>query len=626
MIWSHLDGGFSVLHNSIRSMVSFVEQAAFKALWLGFLMLVATPGVFAQPHDPPLSPSQRIEKMIRQLGSSQFAARERAEAELAELGLAALDALNQAQFDDDVEIAIRASRLIRSIQVTWTSSEDPKQVRQLLTGYGKLPYSDRRRAIDNLALVPSGGALPAISRLARYEPSPQMSKYAALVFLTVPPPSDKTRSTIRPLIERTIGTSERDSAQWIRVGLQLWEDPRAAPKAWARIVDKEESTFAVQPGQTSRGILRQLLMQYVDVLETADHFDEAKQIARRVLPLVTDERGQLLEISDWILAHRWWDVMEAFHRRFDDGFRQNTALLFRLADARRQAGDAEGAKEVAEAALSDISKNGAKAVWLMGMSLQNDGFFHWSEQAYRKLVDAPEPVWNEIAAVHVSLAELLHDLKRDHEAAQTLEKLVIAGEDPKHRQVIERDCRQSISALAARGAFFQAMHFGRIGERASQQKSLKAALEKAPFNADTLIAQYRLSEGDTEQLAEARDRIAKATQHYRNSISNAKKQVSEARTRLDKDQARLGLAQDCNQVAWLIANTEGDRGWAIECSKESLLIHPDSGGFHDTLARCYFAVGNLDRAILEQKKALTQDPFSPSFISQMELFEAAKRK
>ena len=52
--------------------------------------------------------TDRITKLINQLGSEDFSARERAQSELAQAGLEAYDALHAAQSHIDPEIALRA--------------------------------------------------------------------------------------------------------------------------------------------------------------------------------------------------------------------------------------------------------------------------------------------------------------------------------------------------------------------------------------------------------------------------------------------------------------------------------------------------------------------------------------
>ena len=61
----------------------------------------------------------KVDRLIIQLGDPQYANRTRAQEELKQLGLAAFDALHRAQEHDDIEIAMRARYLVRSMRVQW---------------------------------------------------------------------------------------------------------------------------------------------------------------------------------------------------------------------------------------------------------------------------------------------------------------------------------------------------------------------------------------------------------------------------------------------------------------------------------------------------------------------------
>src|SRR4051794_9794885 len=63
----------------------------------------------------PTAASQRIDQLIEQLGSDDFATRERAQSELAQAGLEAYDALHAAQSHHDPEISLRSRYLVRSM-------------------------------------------------------------------------------------------------------------------------------------------------------------------------------------------------------------------------------------------------------------------------------------------------------------------------------------------------------------------------------------------------------------------------------------------------------------------------------------------------------------------------------
>ena len=67
-----------------------------------------------------------------------------------------------------------------------------------------------------------------------------------------------------------------------------------------------------------------------------------------------------------------------------------------------------------------------------------------------------------------------------------------------------------------------------------------------------------------------------------------------------------------NQYAWLIGNTEGDFDEALKCSRKSLELQPDEGGYYDTLAHVYFGKGDLrKRRQVPNQGRRARSPFRP---------------
>ena len=63
----------------------------------------------------------RVQELIEQLGSTDFALREKAQRELTQIGLAAFEALQVAQDHPDLEISSRARYLIGT-NIAWTAT------------------------------------------------------------------------------------------------------------------------------------------------------------------------------------------------------------------------------------------------------------------------------------------------------------------------------------------------------------------------------------------------------------------------------------------------------------------------------------------------------------------------
>jgi len=163
--------------------------------------------------------SDRIGKLIEQLGSDDFGAREKAQSELAQAGLEAYDALHAAQSNHDAEIALRARYLVRSMSVRWFADSDSPQVVNILKEYGDhLPEAERRARIDRLAALDDRAGVTPLIRLSRFETLDPLAKYAALQVMQLPPPeSSAAKAELIKNINTIVASSKRPAAMWMRL-------------------------------------------------------------------------------------------------------------------------------------------------------------------------------------------------------------------------------------------------------------------------------------------------------------------------------------------------------------------------------------------------------------------------
>jgi tetratricopeptide (TPR) repeat protein len=156
---------------------------------------------------------------------------------------------------------------------------------------------------------------------------------------------------------------------------------------------------------------------------------------------------------------------------------------------------------------------------------------------------------------------------------------------------------------------------------------LRRGIEANPTDADVLIAMYRVSDPGEPWRKEVTERIETAVKYFQDRIAEARGQIKELqRAGVDEEQGavyRAYLASGCNQLAWLVSNTQGDFREALRCSQESLQIVPDEAGFLDTLGRCYYALGDFENAVKHQARAVELEPHSGQLARQLELFRTA---
>jgi tetratricopeptide (TPR) repeat protein len=154
--------------------------------------------------------------------------------------------------------------------------------------------------------------------------------------------------------------------------------------------------------------------------------------------------------------------------------------------------------------------------------------------------------------------------------------------------------------------FFQSCHLARQGDRKAELARLHAGVRHDPLDADILIGLFRSPELTEAQREVVQKQIRDAAQEFRDQMRRSPED-----------------ATPYNQFAWLIANTEGDKQEALRASQRSLELRPGTAGYIDTLARCYFALGEHDKAFEEQQRAVALEPHSGLMQRQLAEFAAA---
>lgn len=569
----------------------------------------------------------RISRLIEQLGAARYAVRQRARSELKRLRMEAFDALNEAQFHEDIEIALSAQYLVRSMQVNWCTAEDPAEVRQLLKGYGNREEAERRTVMMQLAGLGRQTSFRPLCRLVRYEVSERLSKQAALLTLSLEPPSDESLrgQFARDLLTR-MGTSRRTSAEWLRAYARLLTDRSGYRQRWNQLVAAERSRLAESPDEASRRITRDLMRWYADQLLHGNQRDAALGMMRKTIDLVNAKYEDILETADWLRARQRWELIVELARRFTETFQRNPLLQYRLASAHRELDQSEKAEQAAALALESVPDESGQHRKI-AEDLQHDGLFEWAEYEYRHLMSRLEQ--EPVAAVQAQflLSEMLHDNGNEQAAGAVLRGLVELIESKQDiRELIEGDFGRELSSIKSRMHYFVAQHHAQLEDYGQQRKLLMEGYRENPYDADVLIAMHRIPDAGSAWREETRKRIEEAAEFFRKQLWELERRW-ETTDGKEKALAQFQLARANNQLAWLIANTEGDFDESLRCSKASLDLRPDRpAGFLDTLGRCYYAKGDYENAVKYQSQAAALEPHSRLIAKQLELFQEALRQ
>lgn len=571
---------------------------------------------------------EQITKLIEQLGDNDYYVRQQAQNELTRLGFEAFDALTAATTDEDLEISSRAKYLLRLMRVEWTAKNDPPEVKKLLKDYEIQPDEVRLARMRALAVMPAGKGIPALCRLVRFEKSELLSKKAVIEILQSPsgvePQKGAAAETIRKLFEK----SNRTSALWILAWLRLADDAEGMNR-WNRLIETESSLLQHSSGETSRDILGGLIRYQIAWLKKHGQTQEAMTAMRRLVDLETGDLETLSELLDWLVEQKAWKPINELTARFASRFNSEPILLYLLAQAQKERGDAAKAEDAAQRAFQiNVGREEVKLLnrYLIAQRLSRRGLFSWAKREYEYII--AQGGVNDMTAINAqwSLSEMFHDQGEDLAAANVLEVMLKSTDSKTNSAVAGRIASalqriylfrnksannkiidRTISEVRARMYFLQACHWERAGEQAKRGECLKKALDEEPGDIDVLIACHRLPDQTPEYQKKIKDLIRQTAEDLRVEIA------------AESDNPSL-----YNQFAWLIANTEGNFDEALKCSQKSLELSPDNGGLYDTLARVYYAKGDYDNALKYQQNASELEPHSGLIAKQLEFFKKAK--
>jgi tetratricopeptide (TPR) repeat protein len=580
----------------------------------------------------------RIQRLIGELADPSYAKRTRARLELERLGLLALDAIRDAEESPDTEIAFSARFLMSSMQIEWSEESDPAPVRALLDDYESFGSADRRSAMDRLASLPDWQGLVPLTRLARFEPDLRLSRHAALLAMRFDRLAGNPDPAVIRRLQSTVGDSRRVAADWLR---QYCVDVLADSYdqvAWREAIAAERELVELA-SNTSRTDPLTLLELY-RVCATRALADqqraEALRLAMQGLDNVLPRRQDLMEAVGWALDAELYEVVLELQQREPQRFADQPELIYGVAEAYRIAGQQEKAETLRQSALtidalpeptakgeSNLPNERIEELAMrhheIGQGLESRGLFAWAEGEYRHVIDRLPIDSNAGTVVRHQLAMMLGNLNQHSEVVDVLAPLVDRLEkDSVFRDRMEKRQWKSFQRITSKLNY----HLGLSSDGETARSALQKAAVLDRGNIDIVIAMYR-QPGDDDWHRYNVNEVKRLAFQWAAEINREEQRLQRDPTNLE---VKENLAFACNQFAWLVANTEGDKEQAVNYSQRSVALFPNESAYLDTLARCYYAIDDFESAITYQRMAIGVDPHLPSLRRQLDFFIEEREK
>lgn len=566
----------------------------------------------------PAASDEQLRAWIDELGADDFRVREHAAEQLRGLGVAAFDPLTAAMERPETEIRLRAEALRGELLVRRSQPTDPQAVQPVLQDYASQEVSERTDRIERLLEQGSAGACRALCRLARLEETERISKQAALAALSMSI-SDEVLAEggfDASTMVAELGNSTRPSVEWLR---RRFSGSTTDATAWQQLVDRERQAFVNGSADTQLEIVQLFTTWLVRWMIHQGQLDQVVPFLNDTYQRTGMSAELLVQVIDSLIEAKAWPTLDQLREAFSGEFKQSPDLMYRYAESWVLRGDRTRGEALAEEAFDQTDRM-ALARYETARNLEDRGLFDWAEREYRQFIRESGLKSRFGVVASYSLAEMLHDQNQELKAAEALQMLADEMDrDATVRQLIDDVGYLSVGSLMSRRCYFYAEHFRNQGDAEKQREYLQEGIVHDPTDADLLIARSRVKEAPEEFRKETERLIRSAIVQFRTEAATLlaqKNQMGAAGTYFDGQ-----LAQRYNELAWLVANTEGDYQEALAASRKSLELMPDSAGYLDTLGRCYYAVGDLPQAIATQKQALRRDPHSGQLKRQLDQFE-----
>ncbi|MCA9213934.1 MAG: hypothetical protein KDB27_12770, partial [Planctomycetales bacterium] len=231
--------------------------------------------------------------------------------------------------------------------------------------------------------------------------------------------------------------------------------------------------------------------------------------------------------------------------------------------------------------------------------------------------DADDIAASEVLDARLNLAYKYLDWEEYQKAEDTFAKLIEEAQSNKFKEVLQENAIDTLRSKMNVAKSRQLI--GVVDKQDERRELLKKALNQDRSNIDILIELYNLPGNSDEFKKEINTRIEYRVSEYQKRIDAYSASYNVERY----GSTRQELYMAYNEYAWLVSNTTGDFEKALEYSKRSLDLYPNSPDYLDTLARCYYANGQYDVAVIHQRKAAKARKSMGQVQRQLDLFEQA---
>jgi tetratricopeptide (TPR) repeat protein len=600
-----------------------------------------------------------IRRLVEQLSDPNYSSRLSAQSELERIGVLALDQLHAASFHPDPQIASTARFVVQSNQFSWSWDTDPVSVRQILKNYGAAD-SEKSMYIDQLQRLDHDEGFPALCRLVRYETRSGLAKRAALILMRSKPTVGQTSESRKEAIRSYIEGGQSQASRWLIQYAST--NGKLDLKWWEQTLADELGLLKSSSVETNVDLVLELHKWVVEQLtEHPESRPKALAIGRSILnigksvptldSMVGHRSTRANEFAQWALKYRLPELVQDQHAKLPTSILSREFFFgYLLAESFKLQSRDEQANAIASHSLNQIACNergepmdpnavdelnklraidfsanrqlsGQDRRCNLAQKLESRGQFAWAEAEFRLVLNDDLTNFTTLEGMK-DLAAMLQTQGKHGDAAMVLEPFVKRYEsEPMFKR--QMDEMKSITGDILSGYYLYCGDRDRENNQSEQAaKNYWLSIERLPDREDSIIGLFRLAlpESDREKL---REKLTKIIADGRARIREDEG-ILKGSTPSDHASYSYRLAAHCNNLAWLVVNTEGNKEEALFLSRKACLLTPETPEYLDTLAYCFAALDRVDEAIEQQKLAVELKPHHPEFTKALKRFEAIR--
>ena len=628
------------------------------------LLAIVCPPVHAQVAVQSNNPSDElrvhIAQLIEQLSDPSYSARLRAQGELERIGVLALDQLHAASFHADPQIASTARYVVQSNQFSWSWDTDPVHVRQILSNYGAAD-SDKSTYIDQLQRLEHDEGFAALCRLVRYETRSGLAKRAALILMRSKPVVGQTLEIRKEALYSFVNGGQSQASRWL---VKYASNEIEFDRNWW------DQTLADELQQLKSGSVETNLDLVIDLHKwvAEQSYDVPKlrtyslSIARSILTLgktvptldslIGNRSTRANEFAQWALKYKLPELVQEQHAKLPNSIVSREFMFgYLLAESFMLQGNKDQANAIADRSLNQVpctetgipktpnpdaagpTKGGIDSTARkmaanqdihsnLGERLQERGQFDWAEAEFRLILNDDLTNFSTLICMR-SLSAMLQIQGKHSEAAEVLEPFVVRyNNEPMFKRQIN-DFFRDQTEIVSNYYLYVADDARQANDIEKAAKNYWLSIELEPENVDAIIGLYRLGLTDKEK-EKRRNELASLIAKIRSKIRGEEEQLRMSNPG-DHASYSVKLAMLCNNLAWLIVNSEGSKEEALFLSRKACNLAPEVAENLDTLAYCYAALGRYQDAVDQQRRAVSLKPHHPELVKALYRFEAKLR-